>query len=316
MIPADYFLYFWDMALRRQTRTILLWLQKCVFRGIVDSLNADNDGGDGMAVKHEIVQYRWTFQKNYVSGSPFEHWHQRMEFIYVVEGNVRIQIGKECRLCVPGDLAVVRSGEIHFILTEQENWCYIATFDPVMFSPFFSETKFPTHFISAQEQKNAGVERKIKDLFDSMYNEKMVKKPLYETLIQAKLLEIYGLLVRHFEDNLTKDKKTRTRLEQFQTIVEYIEAHYAENITLAEVAEVINYNTAYISKLFVTCAGVNFKTYLDDFRIKIAVKLLNTGNYTVSDVAIQCGYDNVRTFYNAFRRVTGQTPSQFRKANV
>ena len=139
---------------------------------------------------------------------------------------------------------------------------------------------------------------------------------MYETLIQARLLQLYGLLVRYFEDDQTKDKATLTRLKQFQSIVEYIEAHYAENITLVELAEVINYNTAYVSKLFVACAGVTFKTYLDDYRIQKAVKRLNTGDDTVAEIAAQCGYDNVRTFYNAFRRVTGQTPNRFRKTNA
>lgn len=269
-----------------------------------------------MAVKHERVQYRWTFQKCCISGEPFVHWHQRVEIIYVVEGSFKIQIGKECRLCMPGDLAVVRSGEIHAILVENENQCYISTFDPVMFSAFFSRPQFPKHFISAQEQRNAGVEKEIADLFQGIYRENQEQRPVYETLIQARILQIYSLLIRHFEDDLTKDEKKLAQLEQFQSVVEYIENHYAENITLAKVAEIINYNTAYVSKLFVACAGVNFKTYLDDFRIKKAVKLLNTGSYTVSDIAVQCGYDNVRTFYNAFHRVTGQTPSQFRKANV
>ena len=269
-----------------------------------------------MAVKHERVQYRWTFQKCCISGKPFEHWHQRAELIYVVEGSLKIQIGKECRLCVPGDIAVVRSGEIHFILADQENRCYIATFDPVMFSPFFSEAKFPEHFISVRQQKDACIEKEIANQLHSIHHEAITQEPVYEALIQSRILQVYSLLVRHFEDDLIKDKKNLVRMEQFQTAIEYIEAHFAENITLAEVAEVINYNTAYVSKLFMTCAGVNFKTYLDDFRVKKSVKLLKTGAHTVTDIAAQCGYDNVRTFYNAFRRVTGQTPSQFRKTNV
>lgn len=269
-----------------------------------------------MAVKHERVQYRWTFQKCCFSGKPFVHWHQRVEFIYVLEGALRIQIGRECRLCGPGDLAVVRSGEIHAILVENENQCYISTFDPIMFSAFFSRPQFPRHFISVQEQRNTGVEKEIADLFQDIYCEKQEQMPMYETLIQARILQIYSLLIRYFEDDLTKDEKKLAQLEQFQSAVEYIENHYDENITLAEVAKFINYNTAYASKLFVTCAGVNFKTYLDDFRIKKAVKLLKAGSYTVSDIAVQCGYDNIRTFYNTFRRVTGQTPSLFRKNNV
>ena len=77
----------------------------------------------------------------------------------------------------------------------------------------------------------------------------------------------------------------------------------------------MNYTPTYVSTLFVSCAGVNFKTYLDNFRVKKAADMLCSTQQTITDIASQCGYDNVRTFNNAFRRVTGQSPSQLRKNN-
>ena len=120
----------------------------------------------------------------------------------------------------------------------------------------------------------------------------------------------------HFEDDSATDEKTLARRQQFQLALEFIAEHYARSITLADVAEVINYTPSYVSTLFVSCTGVNFKTYLDHFRVKKAADLLCSTRQTVTDIAIQCGYDNVRTFNNVFRRVTGQSPSQLRKNNA
>ena len=96
----------------------------------------------------------------------------------------------------------------------------------------------------------------------------------------------------------------------------YITEHYAENISLADLSATINYNASYISTLFVTYTGVNFKTYLDNFRINLAVELLRSSNQTVADIAAHCGYENIRTFNNTFKRITGTTPSFVRKENI
>lgn len=269
-----------------------------------------------MPIKHEKINYSLTVRRSIGPARGIDHWHQRVEFIYVLEGECLIKASKQERLCLPGDLAVFRSGEIHSLLSKSQYVVYIYTFDPAMFSHFLPESRFPRSFISAEEQRAAGLDDEISELFHSIYQEKLDGKPLHEALMRAGILRLYSLLVRHFEDDSPRYEKSLTRLQQFQAALEFIAEHYAEHITLADVAEVINYTPSYVSTLFVTCAGVNFKAYLDNFRIKKAADLLCSTHQTVTDIALQCGYDNVRTFNNAFRRVTGKSPSQLRKSNT
>lgn len=269
-----------------------------------------------MQIYHEKIQFRLTANKSHSPASGFDHWHQRVEFMYVMEGSCLISIGKQKRLCGPGDLAVIRSGEIHSLLSSAKYSMYIFTFDPALFSYFLPESRFPKSFITAEEQISAGLDGEIANLFHEIYREKLVQAPLHEAVMRAGILRLYSLLIRHFEDDSPRDEKSMTRLQQFQTALEFIAEHYAEPITLADIAEVINYTPTYVSTLFVSCAGVNFKTYLDNFRIKKAVDQLCSTRYSVTEIARQCGYDNVRTFNNVFRRITGQTPSQLRKTNI
>ena len=269
-----------------------------------------------MPIYHEKIQPNLTVRSSRGPASGFNHWHQRVEFMYIMEGKCQIQIGKQQRLCGPGDLAVIRSGEIHSLLSSSPYLIYIYTFDPALFSYFLPQTRFPRSFISAEEQKSAGLADEIANLFHGIYRETQEQAALYETMIRADMLRLYGFLIRHFEDDSPRDAQSMTRLQQFQTALAFISDHYAEPITLADIAEVINYTPSYASTLFVSCAGVNFKTYLDNFRIKKAVDLLCSTRQTVSEIALQCGYDNVRTFNNAFRRITGQSPSQLRKTNI
>lgn len=267
-----------------------------------------------MPIRHEKIKHNLTVRKTTGSGFGIDHWHRRAEFVYILEGECLICVGKQRRLCGPGDLAVIRSGEIHSL--SDFHLTYIFTFDPAMFSQFLPEFRFPKSFISAEEQKEAGLDREIARLFDEIYREKAAEEPLCEPIMRADVLRLYSLLIRHFEDSTPRDEKSLARLQQFQTALEYIAEHYAQPITLADVAEVINYTPSYVSTLFVSCAGVNFKTYLDNFRIKKAADLLCSTHLTVTDIALQCGFENVRTFNNVFRRITGQSPSQLRKTNV
>lgn len=271
-------------------------------------------GGGLMPIRHEKIKHNLTVRKSTGSGMGIDHWHKRAEFVYIMDGQCLIRVGKQQRLCEPGDLAVIRSGEIHSLT--DFHLAYIYTFDPSMFSHFLPESRFPKSFISAEEQKKAGLDGEIARLFHEIHREKMAEEPLCDPIMRADVLRLYSLLIRHFEDDSARDEKSLARRQQFQEALEFIADHYAEHITLADVAEIMNYTPSYVSTLFVSCAGVNFKTYLDNFRVKKAADLLCSTQQTITDIAIQCGYDNVRTFNNAFRRVTGQSPSQLRKNNT
>ena len=271
-----------------------------------------------MLIYHEKISYAVTIRKSKASGygQGIDHWHQRVEMIYVVEGKCQIRSSGQRMLCEAGDLVVVRSGEIHAIEGDTERQLYVVTFDPTIFYRFTPEASFPKRFISAREQQQAGVDKEIARLLEEIFQEDLRQEPLFETFMRAGILRLYSILLRHFEDVSSKDDKNYIRLQQLQSALEYIASHYAEPITLAEVATAIGYTPSYVSTLFVSKIGLNFKTYLDNIRINKAADLLGSTRLTVADVAAQCGFDNVRTFNNTFRRVVGQSPSQFRKSIV
>ncbi|HLR41662.1 MAG TPA: response regulator transcription factor [Pseudogracilibacillus sp.] len=93
-----------------------------------------------------------------------------------------------------------------------------------------------------------------------------------------------------------------------------IERNYHENIRLAKLAEVFNYNGAYLGKLFKDFTGEYFNTYLDRIRIENGKRLLLEG-HKVYEVAERVGYSNVDYFYSKFRNYVGVSPSVYRKIN-
>lgn len=93
----------------------------------------------------------------------------------------------------------------------------------------------------------------------------------------------------------------------------YISSHYAEEITLASVAQVVHLSPYYISKLFKKTTGENFIDYLTSVRMEKAMELLLAPNVRVYDVAEQVGYKSTKHFSQVFRAYTGKTPSEYRQ---
>lgn len=97
-----------------------------------------------------------------------------------------------------------------------------------------------------------------------------------------------------------------------EKISTYIAAHYAEELSMQDVAQAMTYSDAYFCKLFKECFRVNFSTYLNEYRIEKARAMLADPALSVRDIATACGYSDSNYFSRIFKRIAGQTPSEYR----
>ena len=93
---------------------------------------------------------------------------------------------------------------------------------------------------------------------------------------------------------------------------EYIAAHFAEDLTLAEVANEVHMNPTYLSTLFKQVTGMSFKEYLNHIRIEEAQRLLSNTSYPIMQIALSCGFSDQSYFSKVFKKQTGLTPKQYR----
>jgi AraC-like DNA-binding protein len=88
------------------------------------------------------------------------------------------------------------------------------------------------------------------------------------------------------------------------------------NLSLNMLARTINQNPTYISKAVSRCTGKNFKTCVNEYRVKEAIRLLSekdAGKRSVDDIAFDAGFNDRKTFHRVFKKTTGLTPAEFRK---
>lgn len=97
-----------------------------------------------------------------------------------------------------------------------------------------------------------------------------------------------------------------------QEVLEYIDTHYAQEMTLHLLAEKFHINAMYLGQLFKKNSGVSFSKYLNDFRISKAKQQLLQTNLTIAQIGENVGYDNQAYFYRMFKTVEGISPKEYR----
>jgi two-component system response regulator YesN len=100
-----------------------------------------------------------------------------------------------------------------------------------------------------------------------------------------------------------------------QATKEYLETHYADDISLENVAEQVNISPQYFSKLIKKTTGFNFIDWLSMLRVKKAKELLTNSNFTVKEVCFMVGYKDPNYFSRIFKKRIGITPSEYIKSN-
>jgi two-component system response regulator YesN len=119
---------------------------------------------------------------------------------------------------------------------------------------------------------------------------------------------------KHYE-NLHHDLLRETALTPIVMMTKkYLETYYyKEDLSLSEVAEQMNVNATYLSKLLKRDLGKSFVDYLTDIRIKKAIQYLNDPTSKMYDIAKKVGYQSQHYFSHTFKKMTGVSPLEYRK---
>ena len=95
--------------------------------------------------------------------------------------------------------------------------------------------------------------------------------------------------------------------------LEYIKEYYDKEVTLNEVADIVNLNPSYFSSLFNNTLNITFSNYLMCLRIHHSKKLLRETELKIYEIAEMVGYRNSYYFNRVFKRIVGLTPMEYRK---
>lgn len=250
------------------------------------------------------------------------HWHEDMEIIAVKKGRGVVTVDMEPYEAGEGEAVVVFPGQLHGISqaggqnVEYENIIFL----PSMLMT--AEADVCTyHFIRPMTE--GGIRRPLY-ISESMdgYGQFMdcigqldelcrEKAYAYQMGVKGTLFRLLGLIAGTWGPGTAeRPKKSRERMKH---LLEYMEGHYGEKITVEDGANLCFYSNSHFMKYFKQYMGMPFTQYLNEFRLEKAAGMLLSTPEPVTAVAQRCGFDNISYFNRMFRKKYGQTPGECRK---
>lgn len=103
-------------------------------------------------------------------------------------------------------------------------------------------------------------------------------------------------------------------VEAVRQAVYYIEKHYQERISLADLAKILSVSPSYLSRVFKKNMGVNVMNYVNQIKMQQARKRMDEGRLSLNEIALETGFQNYNYFYMIFKEVYGITPSDYIKS--
>jgi YesN/AraC family two-component response regulator len=99
-------------------------------------------------------------------------------------------------------------------------------------------------------------------------------------------------------------------------IVEYIEENFKKPLTLRDISVHLGYDYCYLSKSFNCLFSMPFNDYINTIRIDCATELLSSTAMSITEIAMESGFQSIRSFNNVFQKKIGMTPAEFRKKGL
>lgn len=238
------------------------------------------------------------------------HYHEEIEIAYVEHGKISgYTASKEIPLS-KGDICIFMPGEIHNFISTEENNIYIFKIRTLTHieNINFDKIRLSNNKITPHDNYY----NDLLSIIQKIYYEYTNKEKGYEFVIRALKNNLISYILRNLDYKIID---THQNIHLLNNINAYLEESFAEKITLEEIAEKCHMSKYYFSHTFKKLTGMSFMAYLSLFRIEKATVLLQLTNKSISDIAYECGFGNVRSFNRIFKETLNLTPVQYRKSH-
>ncbi len=154
---------------------------------------------------------------------------------------------------------------------------------------------------------------RIKDIFDEAEEETEYRKPFSDCMILAKITELLVLLLRSVPGDAKIRCSHAIETRDMNGIIAYIEAHYSEEFSLADLSSMLGLTPSYFSRVFHSTTGMPLFEYINTIRIRKACALLKRTDMSILDIAYAVGYNNLSFFNRYFRKIMNTSPREYKR---
>jgi AraC-like DNA-binding protein len=127
---------------------------------------------------------------------------------------------------------------------------------------------------------------------------------------ETRLLETFADLIARHADMRGAPRRLGTEHTAIRRTRDYIDAHYDRDLSLTELARIVDLSPFYLARVFRAAVGMPPHAYLESVRIRAAQRLLTSG-WPIADIAYATGFADQSHFTRRFRRCIGVTPGEY-----
>ncbi|MBI9057566.1 MAG: helix-turn-helix domain-containing protein [Labilibaculum sp.] len=152
---------------------------------------------------------------------------------------------------------------------------------------------------------------KIKEILFEIQNQSQVKQI-------TQIIEILEILatsneIEHLSTTLPSKKFNYSDAEKLDKVLTYAIGHFKEKISLEAIANVASMNPSSFCRYFKLRTNRSFSEFILELRLENACNLLINSNFTIEQIALECGFESSSYFYRSFKKLKKETPSSFQK---
>lgn len=244
------------------------------------------------------------------------HWHDSIEILFVLKGKLELFTKDRFRELNEEDLFLINANEIHAIKAEENN-LVLALQIPVSYllliEPQIERMLFDCNSAAASYEEQSKFDE-LRTLLAEMMLLHNKRPQGYHLRIQSCLLNLTYLLMQGFrEQDQSPEKHDDKHRERLLRITSYVKENYNRAINIQQLALQEYLTVPYLSRFFKEYMGTSFTKYVNAVRLDKAVKDLTLTNLSITQIAHDHGFPNLKSFNAVFKEFYRQTPGEYRK---
>lgn len=266
--------------------------------------------------------------KAYESGQFHWHWHPEIELTLILSGHMLYQINQDTFLVSAGDALFGNCNTLHsgrmISAAETDDCEYLSiTFHPrILYGTDTSLLKsryvdcicegnrLPSLHIDGSEDWHIQAAACLQEIHRAVKEQ----LPALELRTQIALSQFWLLLYTWFQEcNTSLQPYSLKNQERLQNILFYIQNHYAEKITLEDIAASVNICRSECCRFFKNQLGETLFQYLMRYRIQQSLPLLSDFAHSITEISEQCGFSSPAYYSKIFTRFMEMSPAAYRK---
>ena len=239
------------------------------------------------------------------------HWHERMELVLVSSGSLHFRVKNYEETLTPGQLGIIPPEHPHRGVAGKEG----VSFETVMFDirAFYNGTSSTDRFLKPMvEQKTAFLPCTDQPEIITLVREILMDYPPEDSYASlTKIGKAYELIAALHRYCLAEKETTAIANDRLRDVFDYIDKHFCERISSAELSRKFGYSEGYFCRQFKAVTGLSPMIYIRILRLEKARKLISEQRLSIGEIAAHCGFSDISYFTQCFKSHYHMTPTDF-----